>query len=111
MNAAQRVSDEVERLESHAVQLHRRMAEEDVSEQELKGIREELALVLERLKEAQHQIFASSMTPVIDGDAPSLDPMRPAGLQLPQGRPAASFRLREAQRMGCGSLALHVAVP
>ena len=53
MNAAQRVSDEVERLEGHAVQLHRRMAEEDVSEEELKGIREELALVLESVDSDQ----------------------------------------------------------
>ena len=86
MNAAQRVSDEVERLEGHAVQLHRRMAEEDVSEEELKGLREELALVLERLKEAQHQIFASSLSISAGEDATSFgDPMRPASLQLPQG--------------------------
>ena len=101
MNAAQRVSDEVERLEGHAVQLHRRMAEEDVSEEELKGIREELALVLERLKEAQHQIFASSLgMSAAEGAPSSFDPMRPAGLQLPQGRPGATAHQPESSAAG-----------
>ena len=47
MNSAQRVSLEAERLENRAMQLHRRLAEDDVPQRELKEIDEELTQVLE----------------------------------------------------------------
>lgn len=80
MNSAQRVSLEAERLENRAMQLHRRLAEDDVPQRELKDIDEELTQVLERLKELQHQIFTGSSELEQAAAAGPFDPMRPASL-------------------------------